>query len=90
MSLKVLTIAQRLRQYTAADVADALVKLGLPSGGFLPDLKMHSPGFQGPSVKIIGPAQTVKFEMNDQKGVKPTIEGHYVRRFGHCDGTALC
>jgi hypothetical protein len=33
--------AARLRQCTSCDLSDALIKLGVPTGGFIPDLKLQ-------------------------------------------------
>jgi hypothetical protein len=75
------SLVKRLQPFTSCDAADALVKLGIPSGGFLPGLKAHSPSYLSTKVKVIAPVQTIKFERNDQKGKKPEIVGHYVSLF---------
>jgi hypothetical protein len=82
VSRNVASLVKRLQPGTSCDAADALVKLGIPSGGFLPGLKAHSPSYLSTKVKIIAPVQTIKFERNDQKGNKPEIVGHYVSLFG--------
>lgn len=41
-------------------VADALVKLGHPYGGYMHGIKMFSPVVQGGDTKIFGPAYTVR------------------------------
>ncbi|KAI9040569.1 RraA family protein [Aspergillus affinis] len=52
---------QALRQFTSCDIGDALVKLGLPHGGYLSGLQMYSPGpATSAASKIFGPAYTVR------------------------------
>ena len=75
------TIVSRLAQYTTCDIADALLKLKHPSGGFLADLIPYSPSGQGDSkaaaIKIVGEAYTVKMvPLTDDKA--PKINSHYV------------
>lgn len=61
----------------SCDVADALTKLKVPHGGFLPGLTMWSPQRQAGSTKIIGPAYTVKYvRKNYENDAKPS--GHYI------------
>lgn len=50
-----------LRDYTACDVSDALVKLKVPGGGFIPDLHLYSQP-SGPDAPVtIAPASTMLF-----------------------------
>jgi hypothetical protein len=83
------SLVKRLQPFNSCDAADALVKLGVPSGGFLPGLKTHSPSYLSTQVKVIAPVQTIKFERNDQKGKKPEIVGHYVSLFGQANIVVL-
>ncbi|CZS98961.1 related to dlpA protein [Rhynchosporium graminicola] len=51
-----------LRNYTACDIADALVKLNVPNAGFLADLKLITPSPSRLSSEVtIAPASTVLF-----------------------------
>lgn len=59
------------------DISDALLKLGHPSGGFLPDITMWSPRRQEGDTKVIGPAYTVKFVRNIHVNA-PKLEPPYV------------
>ncbi|KAF9766966.1 hypothetical protein IL306_000531, partial [Fusarium sp. DS 682] len=59
------------------DVSDALLKVGVPHGGFLPDLSMWSPLRQGGDRKLIGPAYTVKFVRNTQTNA-PKLKEHHI------------
>ncbi|CAD6594083.1 MAG: hypothetical protein ASARMPRED_008513 [Alectoria sarmentosa] len=54
-------IVRALQKFTSCDVADALLKLNHPHGGFLANLTMWSPKRQDGPTKIIGPAYTVKY-----------------------------
>lgn len=53
------TTVAALKKYTACDVSDALLRLGVPGAGFLPDLEPCSPG--GSSDITIAPASTMLF-----------------------------
>lgn len=50
-----------LKQYTACDVSDALLRLGVPGAGFLPDLEPCTPGVSSNTEITIAPASTVLF-----------------------------
>ncbi len=41
-------------------ITDALMKLNVPYGGFLPDIVMYGPERQAGNTKLIGPAYTIK------------------------------
>lgn len=62
----------------SCDVADALIKLKVPHGGFLPGLTMWSPKRQEGTTKIIGPAYTVKYVRKNYEN-EPKPASHYVR-----------
>ena len=58
-------------------MADALLRLGVADGGFLPGLTLRT----GTSdTKLIGRAFTVRFDRKpgDGKALKKAFEGHYV------------
>ncbi|KAM0331575.1 hypothetical protein ACHAQA_003254 [Verticillium albo-atrum] len=50
-----------LQQYSACDVSDALVKLKVPGGGFIPDLHLYSQPDAAQTSITIAPASTVLF-----------------------------
>jgi regulator of RNase E activity RraA len=53
---------QTLKNYTACDISDALLKLKVPNCGFLPDLSLFSPASRPTGSQItIAPASTVLF-----------------------------
>ncbi|EME79821.1 uncharacterized protein MYCFIDRAFT_212317 [Pseudocercospora fijiensis CIRAD86] len=70
-------VVKALERFTSCDVADALIKLKVPHGGFLPGLTMWSPKRQEGATKIIGPAYPVKYvRKTDDNEPKP--QGHYL------------
>ena len=58
------------------DVSDALVKLKISHGGFLPGITMWSPQRQDGATKIVGPAYTVQYAPLDDE--RPKWPSHYV------------
>ncbi|EME38496.1 hypothetical protein DOTSEDRAFT_75880 [Dothistroma septosporum NZE10] len=71
------SIVKALKNFTSCDVADALTKLKVPHGGFLPGLTMWSPKRQEGPTKVIGPAYTVKYvRKNYENEPKPQV--HYI------------
>lgn len=50
---------EELLQYTACDIADALLALKVPNAGFLPDLRVMAPGKRRDGNVTIAPASTV-------------------------------
>jgi len=75
MSVK--NIVKALEPFTSCDVADALSKLKVPHGGFLPGITMWSPKRQEGPAKIIGPAYTVKYVRKNYEN-EPKPAGHYI------------
>lgn len=61
---------------TSCDVADALLKLKQPYGGFLAGISMWSPERQAGPTKIVGPAYTVKYAWHSDPA--PKVPGHYI------------
>lgn len=66
-----------LKQAHRCDVSDALVKLKIPNGGFLPGITLWSPQRQEGPTKIVGPAYTVQYAPKDDE--RPKWPSHYVR-----------
>ncbi|KAK4041466.1 ribonuclease E inhibitor RraA/Dimethylmenaquinone methyltransferase [Parachaetomium inaequale] len=69
-------VVKALQEYTTCDVSDALVKLNMHNGGFLPGITMWSPQRQGGLTKIVGPAYTVQYAPKDDK--RPKWPSHYI------------
>lgn len=57
-------------------MADALLKLKVPNGGFLAGITLWSPESQAGATKIVGPAYTVKYALNADPA--PKVAGHYI------------
>jgi hypothetical protein len=66
-----------LSTYSTCDISDAMLKLGIPTGGFLPGLSLWSPHRQEGPTRVAGPAYTVKFVKNHQTNA-PVLAEHYV------------
>ncbi|TNY17035.1 ribonuclease E inhibitor RraA/Dimethylmenaquinone methyltransferase [Rhodotorula diobovata] len=65
---------QQLATLSTCEVADALVKLKHPSGGYVPDLER----FSGPEGKVlVGEAFTVEM-VDGRDNEAPKLEGHFV------------
>ena len=69
-------VVEQLSSFTACDVADALLKLKHPNGGFLAGITLWSPERQAGPTKIIGPVYTVKYALHSDPA--PKVAGHYV------------
>ncbi|PWY74511.1 RraA-like protein [Aspergillus sclerotioniger CBS 115572] len=69
-------VLRALQRFTSCDVGDALVKLGVPQGGYLSGLTMYSPGLMSSTAKIFGPAYTVKMVHAADKA-PPTPKVHF-------------
>ena len=65
-----------LSTFSTCEISDALVKLGSPHGGHIPDIHLMS---SGPSVpkSIHGPAYTVQMVLASDDGA-PKLEKHFV------------
>lgn len=72
-----LLMSDRLAEYTTCEISDALIKLGIPDGGYIPDITMFSPSFDDTSARICGPAYTVKMVLASDKS-SPKLERHFV------------
>lgn len=64
-----------LSNFSSCELSDALVKLGLPHGGHIPDIHMLSPS--DPSTRICGPAYTVKMVLASDD-TAPKLDKHFV------------
>lgn len=72
------TISKTLAQYTPCDVADALVKYGVPHGGYIPHLVQFSKpkAASEDSGSVSGPAYTVEYAPLDDP--RPAVKGGYI------------
>lgn len=67
----------KLAQYSSCEVADALIKLKLPHGGYLPGLELHSPQDLAGPTSICGPAFTVRMVLQSEVRA-PKLPKHFV------------
>lgn len=66
-----------LAEFSACEVSDALIKLGVKTGGYLPDITMRSPAYDDLGTKVCGPAYTVQMvDAKDDTSPKP--KEHFV------------
>jgi len=67
---------------TTCEISDALLKLGVPHGGHIPDIHCISPnshpeGSAG-SVRLCGPAYTVRIVLASERDEPKLKAGHFV------------
>ncbi|KAG2153712.1 ribonuclease E inhibitor RraA/Dimethylmenaquinone methyltransferase [Suillus bovinus] len=74
MSTSTRSSACPLSQFSACEISDALIKLGSPNGGHIPDIHMLSPISQ---VKICAPAYTVQMVLASDNSA-PKLSSHFV------------
>ncbi|KAI0320796.1 RraA-like protein [Amylostereum chailletii] len=63
-----------LADYSSCEISDALLKLGVPHGGHIPDLRPFSPS---EDARICGPAYTVRMVLTSDASA-PKLQGHFV------------
>ncbi|PKI82359.1 hypothetical protein MVES_003749 [Malassezia vespertilionis] len=68
-------LVSKLAGFSSCEVADALIKLKLPHGGYLPGIDMYSPQFMSGQTSICGPAFTM-VDQRDTNAPKPPT--HFV------------
>ena len=80
-----LTLAQS--DFSTCEVSDALIKLGVPHGGHIPDIYCVSPHSRSESdrpdpdgvpVRLCGPAYTVRMVFASDRDAPKLLQGHYV------------
>ncbi|KAJ7132789.1 ribonuclease E inhibitor RraA/Dimethylmenaquinone methyltransferase [Mycena crocata] len=64
-------LASKLASYSTCEISDALLKLGVGSGGYIADLNPFSSG------KICGPAYTVQMVLSSDTSA-PKLSDHFV------------
>jgi len=69
-----LTLAQS--DFSSCEVSDALLKLGIPHGGHIPDIHPISPPH--PGVRLCGPAYTVRIVLASERNAPKLQGGHFV------------
>ncbi|KAL1923353.1 uncharacterized protein VTP21DRAFT_8333 [Calcarisporiella thermophila] len=63
---------KELENFTSCDISDALLKLRIPHGGFIPDIDMLSPSYKHSETRIIGPAFLVKMVEKESNEPRPS------------------
>ena len=75
MSNKTSDIQAKLAGFSTCEISDAMIKLGSPHGGFIPDIDQVSPS--GTDTRICGPAYTVQMVLGSNKD-SPKPSSHFV------------
>ncbi len=68
-------VQSKLAGFSTCEISDALIKLGSPHGGHIPDMAMLSPADQ--STRLCGPAYTVQMVLGSNKDA-PKLSAHFV------------
>lgn len=63
-----------LARFSTCEISDALIKLGSPNGGYIPDLNLMS---QGTNSRLCGPAYTVQMVLASDTHA-PKLSSHFV------------
>ncbi|PCH43379.1 RraA-like protein [Wolfiporia cocos MD-104 SS10] len=71
------TLLSSLAKYSTCELSDALIKIGLPHGGHIPDIRMLSPRPGPADVRVCGPVYTVQMVMASDKNA-PKPAAHFV------------
>lgn len=70
--------ASSLASFSTCEISDALIKLGIPHGGHLPDIQMLSPSIEKQSeTRLCGPAYTVQMVLSSDTSA-PKLSSHFV------------
>ncbi|OBZ70560.1 4-hydroxy-4-methyl-2-oxoglutarate aldolase [Grifola frondosa] len=65
-----------LTSFSTCELSDALIKLGLPHGGHIPDIRMFSPA-NSSETRVCGPAYTVLMVLASDTAA-PKLSAHFV------------
>jgi regulator of RNase E activity RraA len=65
-----------LVSFSTCEISDALIKLGLPHGGHIPDIGLLSPS-PTTDTKLCGPAYTVRMVMASDTSA-PKLSSHFI------------
>ena len=69
------SLVRQLSEFSACEISDALIKLGSPNGGHIPDIQLVSPS--GSNQTICGPAYTVQMVFSSDTS-SPKLSSHFV------------
>ncbi|KAI0339808.1 RraA-like protein [Trametopsis cervina] len=72
------SVSDLLSKFSTCEISDALIKLGVPHGGHIPDIHMFSLSASGSSgTRICGPAYTVQMVLGSDTSA-PKLSSHFV------------
>lgn len=71
------TSSSKLADFSTCELSDALIKIGLPHGGYIPDIDQLSPRLGTTETRICGPAYTVQMVLASDK-LSPKPAAHFV------------
>lgn len=71
------TSPSKLADFSTCELSDALIKIGLPHGGHIPDIELLSPRPSPAETRICGPAYTVQMVLASDK-LSPKPAAHFV------------
>ncbi|CCG84285.1 protein of unknown function [Taphrina deformans PYCC 5710] len=77
--MKLPVVSTALRRFSTCDVSDALLKLGVKNGGFLPDIIQRTSPKADTELPIVGKAWTVRF-VEKSSSETADFKGHYIDR----------
>ncbi|KAL5528474.1 hypothetical protein ACEPAF_7610 [Sanghuangporus sanghuang] len=77
MSSSASATSSALGQFSTCELSDALIKIGLPHGGHIPDVRRQSIYEGSADQRVCGPAYTVKMVLSSEKDA-PRLTEHYV------------
>ena len=66
-----------LASFSTCEISDALIKLSVPHGGYVPDIHMVSPATSYSNVRICSPAYTVQM-VHGSNTMAPKLSAHFV------------
>ncbi|KAI0829797.1 RraA-like protein [Trametes gibbosa] len=75
MSSDAVDLQTALADFSTCEISDALIKLGTPHGGHIPDIQMLSP--TDSTIRLCGPAYTVEMVLGSDKSA-PKLSAHFV------------
>jgi regulator of RNase E activity RraA len=71
----ILSNTMSLAQFSTCEISDALIKLSVPHGGYIPDINTISPNS---NVQICGPAYTVQMVLATSHTSGSKLSSHFV------------
>ncbi|KAI0690527.1 ribonuclease E inhibitor RraA/Dimethylmenaquinone methyltransferase [Cytidiella melzeri] len=77
-AMSLVSPSSSLSKFSTCEISDALLKLGVPHGGHIPDIHMFSPSATGSGeTRICGPAYTVQMVLGSDTSA-PKLTAHFV------------